>query len=144
MDILESQLDSNIIDDMFIEVCKNLDFDNLLNLQLLSKYNKHLIRKTKWSHTNVKLKNTWNINNKVKYLATNFNFMKYTFYRCDNITDESVKMLGNVHSLCLKLCGRITDESVKMLGNVHSLDLSYCNRITDDSVKMLGNVHSLD
>ncbi len=144
MDILESQLDSNIVDDMFIEVCKNLDFDNLLNLQLLSKYNKHLIRKTKWFHVDVKLNNTSNINDKVNYLATNFNFMKYILFLCDNITDESVKMLCNVHSLDLSCCYNITDESAKMLGNVHSLNLTRCYKITDESVKMLGNVHTLN
>nr|QBK89812.1 MAG: hypothetical protein LCPAC101_00950 [Pithovirus LCPAC101] len=137
MDIADSQLDSNIVDDMFIEVCKNLDFDNLLNLQLLSKYNKYLIRKTKWSHTDVKLKNNTDINDKVIYLATNFNFMKYNLNGCYDITDESVEMLSNVHSSKLLECYRITDKSVKMLGNVHSLNLSGCDKITDEILKTL-------
>lgn len=76
MDIVESQLDSNIVDDIFIEVCKYLDFDELLIIQLLSKYNQQLIRKIRWDHTVVKLNNTIDIDDKVIYLATNFNFMK--------------------------------------------------------------------
>src|SRR3989344_4295611 len=63
---------------------------------------------------------------------------------CKNITDESVKLLGGLNTLDLSNCNNITDESVKMLGNVHTLYLSYCKNITDESVKLLGGLNTLD
>ena len=69
MNILDSQLESNTIDDIFIEICEPLGFEQLLELQLLSKYNGKIIRKTKWSHTNVGLYNTDNGDSKVIRLA---------------------------------------------------------------------------
>src|SRR3989344_2340133 len=57
-------------------------------------------------------------------------------YRDYNLTDESVNMLGGLHTLELSHCPNIT--SVKMLGGLHTLVLDYCQNITDESVKMLG------
>ena len=47
MNIVELQIDFIIVDDIFIVVCKYLDFKKLMKLQLLSKYNQLLIQKTK-------------------------------------------------------------------------------------------------
>ena len=88
MNIVELQIDFIIVDDMFIVVCKYLDFKELMKLQLLSKYNQLLIQKTKQFHTEVKLNNTKDIDDKVIHLATNFNFMCYDLSDCDQITDD--------------------------------------------------------
>ena len=124
MEIVDSQVESTIVDDIFIEVCKYFDLKELLRLQLLSKYKSELIRKTRWNHTDVKLYNTDGIDDKIIYLATNFNFMRYNLSYCYRITDEAVKMLGNCHTLYLSECNMITDEAVKMLVNCNALDLS--------------------
>ena len=91
--MVELSVSPHIVDDVFIEICKNLDFNELLKLQLLSKHYKNIIRNTRWIHTEVKLKNTNDINNKIKYLTSDFNFKKYKLKKCDKITDESVKLL---------------------------------------------------
>ena len=36
-------------------------------------------------------------------------------------------------------CNKITDESVKMLGNCHTLDLFGCEQITNDLIEKLRN-----
>nr|QBK89955.1 MAG: leucine-rich repeat protein [Pithovirus LCPAC101] len=155
MDIMNSQVGPSIVDDIFIEICKNLDYKHLLKLQLLSKNNNKIIRRTKWSHTYVKLINTNDINDKVVYLAANYNFMCYDFTRCSELIDSSVEILCNCHSLILSHC-KITDKSVRMLGMAAAnstnnrisflryLDLSYCEYITDESVKMLGHINTLN
>ena len=64
-----------MINDVFIEICKNLEYKDLLKVQLLSKNYKNIIRNTRWMHTEVKLKNIndiHDINEKIKYLAHNF------------------------------------------------------------------------
>ena len=60
----------------------------------------------------------------------------------NNITDESICKLGNVHTLTLSYLPKITDESICKLGNVHTLSL-YNLDITDESICKLGNVHTL-
>ena len=131
-------------------------------MQLLSKYNQKLIRKTKWYNTEVKLTNTSDIDDKIIYLSTNFNFMSYNLFNCSYVTDGSVCKLSNIHSLSLAFCENITDTSIKILGeasiNAHSdknrktmgykcslyfLNLEYCEKLTDDSIKLLGHLHVL-
>ena len=143
MNILDSQLESNIVDDILIEICTYLDFEQLLELQLLSKYNKEIIRKTRWDHAEVNIKNNGDIDERVIYIVNNFNFGLYDLSGCTKITDKSVKMLGNCHELYLSLCYQITDKTVKTLGNCCILDLTFCFKITDESVKTLSNCHIL-
>jgi hypothetical protein len=63
---------------------------------------------------------------------------------CDGITDEGIKILGNLHALNLFGCYEITDEGIKYLGNLHTLNLRWCNKITDEGIKHLGNLHTLN
>ncbi len=104
MDILDSQLGSNIVDDIFIEICKYLKFKQLLELQLLSKYNGKIIRKTKWIHNGAILNNTSAIQKKIIYLVTNFNFMCYdlTFYK-QRVPKACIKILTDAGVIALKL-----------------------------------------
>lgn len=84
----------------------------------------------------------------------------------NDINEEYIKFLGNVHSLKIKLAISIIDNGITFLGNIHildlsgngnlmdthlihlvnihSLNLSYCNSITDKGVKLLGRVHILN
>ena len=113
-----------------------LKLRDLLNLRLLNKYYSDFVKKNKWNHLIIGLKN---INN-IQHVIETFSFNNYDF-SFTKITDESVKMLGQCHTLNLSWTN-ITDESVKMLGNCHTLNLSF-TKITDESVKMLGNCHTL-
>ncbi len=144
MELNNDSDETNIVDDMFIEICKELYFSTILNLQLLSTHHKSLIRRTYWRHCLAVLKNTTYINEKVIYFHNNYHFMKYYLSGCKNITDESIKLLGKLHTLYLSNCYNITDESVKCLGNLHILNLSFCNKITDESVKCLDNLYQLE
>ena len=116
-----------------IHIFSFLCLRDLLNFRLVNKYYSDFVRKNQWNHLIIKSKSNIYINNIIK----TFSFVNYDFSYTD-ITDESVKMLGNCHTL--NLCyTKITDESVKMLGNCHTLDLSH-TKITDESVKMLGQL----
>ncbi len=110
MDILQS----DIIDDIFIEICRHTDLEQLLGLQLLSKYNKKLIRKTRWVDICINLYDTINIDDIIIYLATNFNFACYDLSICI-FTDKSLKLLVNCHTLYLAWCRHITDECIQTL-----------------------------
>jgi hypothetical protein len=63
---------------------------------------------------------------------------------CNKIKDESLKHLGNLHTLNLSDCYEITDEGIKYLGKLNTLYLSYCEKITDAGLKYLCNLHTLD
>ena len=63
---------------------------------------------------------------------------------CNEITDEVIKPLGNLHTLNLTSCKNITDKGIKNLGNLHSLYLPWCDEITDEGIKHLGKLHTLD
>src|ERR1700733_10405419 len=111
----------------------------LIEMEQLSTLYRDIIRKNNLSHLTITLRRVKNI----KYVIKHYNFIKYDF-NSSNITDKSVKLLGNCHTLDLSYCHKITDESVKFLGNYHTLNLSDCDQITDESVKLLGNCHILN
>ena len=108
-------LQSDVIDDIFIEICKYLEFEQLLELQLLSKYNGKLIRKTRWDHTDVRLRDTKDIDDKVIHLATNFNFGIYDLTECVRVTDKSVKMLWNCDYMHLNIHHKITNSCIQTM-----------------------------
>ena len=143
--------------EILFEFLKYLTLKELINLEKLNWDFLNLIRKTRWNHLIVRIRNIDTIN----FVINNYNFTKYnfsdfeaddngnllpnchTFYRLQyNINIENVKLLDNCHILNLP-CYYITDESVKLLGNCHTLNLSGCNEITDESVKLLTNCHIL-
>lgn len=66
----------------------------------------------------------------------NYKFQKYNFIYSE-ITDESVKKLGSVHTLDLTYCHQITDESVKMLGSLYGLNLYACHKVTKECITTL-------
>lgn len=68
-----------------------------------------------------------------------WNITKIDLSYCDNITDNSVKYLGECYMLILDHCHQITDDSVQYLGNCHILDLSVCQKLTVESIKHLQN-----
>src|SRR4029077_17839454 len=100
------------------KIFEYLTIKNIIKLCLLNKEIKKFVNETIWDH------DTLNINNKriIAYLVNHFNIKKYNLSGCNKITDESVKMLANCHTLNLHGCDKITDESVKMLANCHTLD----------------------
>ena len=55
--------------------------------------------------------------------------LKLNLFDYNSITDSSVSILGNVHTLILSGCTQITDDSVSLLCNVHTLNLSWCMNI---------------
>src|SRR5580700_5253397 len=113
------------------DILNYLPLKKIIEMEQINKKFKQLIISNKWDHL-VKIKDkTTLIDVFDKYKFTKFN-LNYS-----DITDKSIKMLGNCHTLDLSCCRQITDESVKMLGKCHTLNLSYCNQITDESVKML-------
>src|ERR1700733_9994982 len=114
---------------IIIDILSFLSLKKLIEMEQLSTLYRDIIRKNNLSHLTITLRKV--------------NFIKYDF-AYSHITDESVKLLGNCHTLNLSNCNLITNKSVKMLGNCHTLDLSECKKITDESVKMLGNCHTLD
>ena len=118
-----------------------LTIKNIIKLCLLNKAIKKFVNETIWDHDilNINYDIVHKNNKIINYLVNSFNIKKYNLSYCTNITDESVKMLANCHTLDLSCCTNITDKSVKMLANCHILDVSYCNKITDESVKMLAN-----
>ena len=114
----------------------DLNLNDLLHLASTNIWLMNHIRTTKWRNICVRINK--NINN-VNHIVTTYKFIKYDF-SYSQITDESVKLLGNCHTLYLYGCTNITDESVKLLGNCHTLNLYRCTKITDESVKFLRNL----
>ena len=126
--------------ELIIEIFSTLSLKNLINLESCNHSFKKIIRETKWNNLTIKLeKNIISI----QYIINHYQFIKYDFSN-SLITNESVKLLGNCHTLNLYGCKKITDGSVKHLGKCHTLNLYGCNQITDESVKHLGNCHTLD
>src|SRR3984885_4100892 len=123
---------------IIMDILLYLPLKKLIEMEQLSTLYRDIIRKNNLSHLTITSRRVKNI----KYVIKHYNFIKYDFNN-RNITDESVKLLGNCHTLDLS-CPKITDESVKFLGNCHTLGLSHCHLITDESVKLLGNCHTLD
>lgn len=70
-----------ICDDIFLCICDNLRLIKILELQLLDKHHKSLIRKYRFINTKIIFFNKKRLN----YLIKNFNFTNYSIY--DNITD---------------------------------------------------------
>src|SRR3984885_14938426 len=115
---------------IIMDILLYLPLKKLIEMEQLSTLYRDIIRKNNLSHLTIILKRVKNI----KYVIKHYNFIKYDFNN-SNITDKSVKLLRNCHTLDLSWCNKITDESVKLLGNCHKLNLSHCDQITDENVK---------
>src|SRR5580700_9703339 len=105
------------------DILKYVPIKQLIKMEQTNKNFINIIRNGNWPHL-VKIKSNAiliDIINKYKFI--NFNLSN------SNVTDKSVKMLGNCHTLNLAWCKQITDESVKMLGKCHTLYLSGCEQI---------------
>src|SRR5581483_7584221 len=125
--------------EIIVMILDFLPLNELIKTELVHSNYKNLIRNTKWSNFIVSLCNV----KKIIYVINNYKFANYDF--CDSyITNESVKLLTNCHTLNLSGCYKITDESVKLLTNCHTLYLCGYNEITDKSVKLLTNCHTLN
>src|SRR3984885_12247068 len=124
---------------IIMDILLYLPLKKLIEMEQLSTLYRDIIRKNNLSHLIITLRRVKNI----KYVIKHYNFIKYDF-NGSNITNKTVKLLGNCHTLDLRCCILITDESVKLLGNCHTLNLSWCHKITDESVKLLGNCYTLD
>src|ERR1700733_11173096 len=122
---------------IIMDILSYLPLKKLIEMEQLSTLYRNIIRNNKLFHLTITLRRVKNI----KYVTEHYRFIKYDFNN-SKITDESVKLLGNCHTLDLS-CTKITDESVKFLGNCYTLGLSHCYLITDESVKLLGNCHTL-
>jgi len=120
---------------IFPEICKYMDLQELIKLEQLSKYHRDIIRSYPWDHLMVRLMN------KTLYVLKMYKFMKLDLSFTD-VTDESVKELKNCHTLNLGWT-KVTDKSVKELINCHILNLR-STKVTNESVKELKNCHILD
>jgi HD superfamily phosphohydrolase YqeK len=123
------------INDIFIEICKNIfDLKQLIKIELISKYHMCLVRKTNWYHFSVYLNEK-----QIEHVLSIYNFRNLNLHTA--ITDESILKLINCHTLNLSST-KVTDESVSKLINCHTLNLSY-TAVTDKSVSKLINCHTL-
>lgn len=122
-------------------ICEYSDIYTILKLQLTDKYHQSLIYKYHFNNIIIHLKNSDDIDDKVIYLNNKFNFYNYDLSNTI-ITDKSVKTLYKCKYLNLNYCKNVTDESVKLLGNIKYLYLFCCN-ITDESVIFLEKCHTL-
>ncbi len=143
----------NIPEDIFVEVCRHLKFWDILELQLLSKNTRWLIQKSKWTHTSIILHNMLDINEKITYLVSNFNFACYDLSQCNMLTNKSIIFLctfKSLHILDLSHNNTVTDELIKSLCEVYetyrysinSLSLSNNKKITYASIFSLANAIS--
>src|SRR3984885_6333900 len=98
---------------IIIDILSFLSLKKLIEMEQLSTLYRDIIRKNNLSHLTITLRKVKNIKYVIKH------YIAYS-----HITDESVKLLGNCHTLNLSNCNLITNKSVKMLGNCHTLDLS--------------------
>src|SRR3984885_10721176 len=117
-----------IIKYIIIDILSYLPLKKLIEMEQLNTLYRDIIRKNNLSYLTITLSRIENI--------------KYDFHN-SMITDESVKLLRNCHTLNFSGCRQITDKSVKLLGNCHTLNFSDC-KITDKSVKFLGKCHILN
>lgn len=62
----------------------------------------------------------------------------------ENITDDSIIYLKNLHTLYASGTCNVTDRGVILLKNLHTLDASRNRKITDVSIKQLLKLKSLD
>jgi hypothetical protein len=77
---------------------------------------------------------------KLKYFELN---KKYSLEYIQNINFKNLihsKIINSKFQLNLGFCEEITNECLKHLGNLHTLDLSGCKKIIDEGLKHLGNV----
>jgi len=115
---------------IFAEICKYMNLQELIKLEQLSKYHRDIIRSYPWDHLMVKLMD------KTLYVLKIYKFMKLDLSET-HVTDKSVKELKNCHTLNLSYT-KVTDESVKKLKNCHTLYF-WNTKVTHKCKKYLQN-----
>jgi Leucine-rich repeat (LRR) protein len=133
--MMQDTMNALTINDIFIEICKNIfDLEQLIKMELISKYHMCVVRKTNWYHFSVYLNEK-----QIEHALSIYNFKNLNLHT--GVTDELVSKLINFHTLNLSGT-KITDGSVSKLINCHTLNLSY-TAVTDESVSKLTNCHIL-
>ena len=81
---------------------------------------------------------------RTKFVRFNLNRTKSLKYIIDSKFNIEINLLLSRLNFQLKLnlsrCKSITDSSVFLLGNVHTLNLSGCNKITDNVISYLRDI----
>jgi len=82
---------------------------------------------------------------KLKYYKLNKEYsLKYYFDNdFKNLINSKITNSRLKISLNLSNSYEITDEGIKMLGNIHTLNLSGCDKITNEGLKILSNIKKL-
>src|SRR5437899_2751050 len=123
------------IDELFLQICFNLSWFEIIKFELISKRHYNLIRTYKWNHFIIKI-NDININKIYDYNFNNIDFSN------TDINDDILYHVKNCQILKLKNCKHITDEGVKLLNNCLELDLNFCTHLTDLSISHLSKCKS--
>jgi len=85
---------------------------------------------------NIRL-HTWEMSCYTALQLKNYNIYKLAVYRCSFMHDDITTYFDHIRILDLSYCKQLTDLSIKHLGNVHSLNLGFCSQLTDFSIKHL-------
>lgn len=136
-------------DEIIFQIFKNLDFKNLLLLELVCKYFKYFIRSIKWCR-----KVTFNDNKIFNNIIKNHNILKcklsFINLKCIRYLDNPVHLnlshMKNIrcidvnelkNCICLNLSHTdIDDKFIKLLPKFKKLNLS-CTAITDECIEYL-------
>jgi len=97
--------------EIVIEICKLLSLKDLVGLTSVNTELMHIVRTAKWNHVKVTLQ----ITEIMKYVISTYQFVNYDLG--STITNDILVLFKNCHTLDLSGCNQITDESVKMLSN---------------------------
>ncbi len=84
-----------IVDDIFLFICDMLDLYDVLNIRLLDKHHKQIIHDFNFKNVIYKPKYSNDIYNKLKYITQEFNFHKFDFGNCINLSYNELNLLKN-------------------------------------------------
>jgi len=128
--------------DVIIEIFEYLEFPQIWQLQYLNKSLRKLMKERRWKQIFYHKNLTDNI---LINIIKNWNICKMDLSRfSENLTNESLKQLGNMKYINLRECFQVRDNIVKKFKNVKYLNLCGCENITDKGVKELKNVEELN
>src|SRR5580700_1485047 len=101
---------------IFRNILKYVSLKQLLEIEQINKKFEYLIINNEWPHLDlIKIKSE----DTLIIAATRHKFLNFNLSFC-NISDASVKMLSNCHTLNLAGCYQITDKGLAHLKRVHT------------------------
>ena len=130
--------------EIVIEICKLLSLKDLVGLTSVNTELMHIVRTTKWDHVRVTLQ----ITEIMKYIISTYQFVNYDLGSI--ITNDILVLFKNCHTLDLSGCNQITDETVKMLdncppmrGTIPSFSHHRCSERSSPKANFLEVIHSI-